>query len=84
MRNYPSIYEMPGTDTAVLTVVTDGSSGTSNIGASLITVTTVSAHGLLVGDPITIKALNNTGSSKYLPFDASPYMFIVVLIILHL
>ena len=60
MRNYPSIYEIPGTDTSVLTVITDGSSATSNVGASLITVTTITAHGLLVGDPITIKALNNT------------------------
>jgi hypothetical protein len=62
MRNYPSIYEIPGTDTSVLTVITDGSSGTGDVGASLITVTTVSAHGLAVGDPITIKALNNTVS----------------------
>jgi len=60
MRNYPSIYEIPGTDTAVTNVITDGSSGTGGIGASLITVTTVSSHGLVVGDPITIKALNNT------------------------
>jgi len=62
MRNYPSIYEIPGSDIPVSNVVTDGSSGTGNIGASLITVTTVSAHSLLVGDPITIKALNNAVS----------------------
>ena len=62
MRNYPSIYEIPGSDIPVSNVVTDGSSGTGDIGASLITVTTVSAHGLLVGDPITIKALNNAVS----------------------
>ena len=62
MRNYPSIYEIPGSDIPVSNVVTDGSSGTGNIGSSLITVTTVSAHSLLVGDPITIKALNNAVS----------------------
>jgi len=60
MRNYPSIYEIPGSDIAVTNVVTDASSGTGNAGASLITVTTQNSHGLVVGDPITIKALANT------------------------
>ena len=62
MRNYPSIYEIPGSDTAVTNVTTDASTGTGGTGASLITVTTISAHGLDVGDPITIKALANTVS----------------------
>jgi len=60
MRNYPSIYEIPGSDVAVTNVVTDASTGTSNIGASKITVTTQNSHGLVIGDPITIKALANT------------------------
>ena len=60
MRNYPSIYEIPGSDIAVTNVVTDASAGTAGAGASSITVTTQNAHGLAVGDPITIKALANS------------------------
>ena len=60
MRGYPSVYELPGTDTQVLTVQTDASSGTAGIGSSLITVTTVGAHGFLAGTPITIKALEDS------------------------
>jgi len=60
LRQYPSVYEIPGTDTAVSSVVTDASAGTANIGASLITVTTTGPHGFTVGTPITIKALANT------------------------
>ena len=59
MRGYPSIYELPGTDTQVLSVTTDASTGTSGIGASRITVTTVGAHGFEAGTPITIKALED-------------------------
>ena len=40
-------------------VVTDASSGTSGIGASLITVTTIGGHGFIPGTPITIKALED-------------------------
>ena len=60
MRGYPSIYEIPGTDTSVTSVTTDASVGTDDVGQSLITVTTVSAHGLQPGDPITIKALEDS------------------------
>ena len=60
MRNYPAIYEIPGSDIAVISVVTDASSGTGGTGASQITVTTQSAHGLVPGDAITIKALANS------------------------
>ena len=60
LRGYPSIYEIPGTDTSVLSVVTDASAGTEGIGQSLITVTTVSPHGFIVGTPITIKALEDS------------------------
>ena len=60
MRNYPAIYEIPGSDIAVVNVVTDASAGTSGTGASKITVTTLSSHGLSVGNAITIKALANS------------------------
>ena len=60
LRGYPSIYEIPGTDTEVVSVVTDASAGTSGVGQSLITVTTQGNHGFKEGDPITIKALENS------------------------
>ncbi len=60
MRNYPSVYEIPGSDIQVVNVVTDASTGTSNSGSSLITVTSLNAHGLTVGTPFTIKALANS------------------------
>jgi len=65
-RGYPSIYEVPGTDKEVASVVTDASSGTGGVGQSLITVTTVGAHGIVAGTPITIKALENSiqGASR--------------------
>lgn len=59
MRGYPSVYELPGTETQVLSVVTDASVGTQGIGASKITVTTIGAHGFEPGTPITIKALED-------------------------
>ena len=66
LRNYPSVYEIPGSDIAVVNVVTDASSGSGATGSSLITVTTLNSHGLVVNDPITIKALANsvTGFSR--------------------
>ena len=60
LRGYPSIYEIPGTNTDVQTVTTDASTGTSGVGQSLITVTTTSPHGFGEGAPITIKALENS------------------------
>ena len=60
LRGYPSVYEIPGTDTPVSTVVTDASAGTDGIGQSLITVTTIGAHGLAIGDPVTVKALEDS------------------------
>ena len=60
MRGYPSTYEVPGTDTNVNTVTTDASAGSDGIGQSLITVTTVSPHGILAGNPITIRGLNGS------------------------
>ena len=65
-RGYPSIYEVPGTDKEVSSVKTDASTGTGGVGQSLITVTTVGAHGIEAGTPITIKALENSiqGASR--------------------
>lgn len=61
MRGYPSIFESPGTDILVTSVTTDASTGTSSgVGESLMTVTTVEAHGLSRGQAITIKGLANT------------------------
>ena len=61
-RNYPAIYEVPGSDTPVVNVTTDASANNTPAytGASLITVTTQSAHGFTVGQPITIRALANS------------------------
>ena len=60
MRGYPSVYEIPGTDTSVLSVITDASIGSEGVGQSLITVTTIGPHGFVEGTPITIKALENS------------------------
>ena len=62
MRNYPSVYEIPGSDIAVTNVQTDASTGTGGSGSSLITVTTAVSHGLAVNSPFTIKALANSVS----------------------
>lgn len=66
LRGYPSVYEVPGTDTPVSTVTTDASTGTAGVGQSLITVTTVGPHGFEEGEPITIKALEDsvTGAAR--------------------
>jgi len=66
LRNYPSVYEIPGSELAVVNVTTDASTGSSNSGSSVITVNTVNSHGLVVNDPFTIKALANsvTGFSR--------------------
>jgi hypothetical protein len=53
MRGYPSIYEIPGSDANVSTATTNAATG-----ESLITITTSSVHGYLVGQPITIKGFN--------------------------
>jgi hypothetical protein len=57
-RSYPGVYEVPGTDADVVTVVTDASTPTGGVGQSLITVTTIAAHGLLQGEPFSIRSLN--------------------------
>lgn len=60
MRGYPATYEVSASDIAVVNVTTDASTGTGGVGASLITVTTSSAHGLSAGGVITIRALANS------------------------
>jgi hypothetical protein len=62
MRNYPSVYEIPGSDKAVVSVTTDASASTNFTGASQLTVITVAAHGFSVGDVFTIKALASSVS----------------------
>ena len=66
MRGYPSVYEVPGTETDVTSITTDASAGTNDIGSSLITVTTAGAHGFEIGDAITIKGFDQavTGYSR--------------------
>lgn len=60
IRSYPSLYELPGTDLTVSAITTDASVNTGGFGSSFITVTTNGAHGLVIGQPITIKGLNAT------------------------
>lgn len=72
-RGYPSTYEIPGSDLVVVTVATDASTGTADIGASLITVTTQGSHNLKIGQPITIRAL----STSVLGFNRAEGTFLV-------
>lgn len=62
LRNYPSIYEVPGSDIAVNTMTTDASQGSGGVGPSLITVDTELDHQMEVGDPISIKGLDDAVS----------------------
>jgi hypothetical protein len=64
VRSYPSIYEIPGTEIEVLSIITDASTSTGSFGSSKITVTSTGAHNLLVGTPITIRGLD-TGVNGY-------------------
>ena len=59
-RGYPSIYEIPGSETQVYDIETDASSGTSGVGDSQITVTTVSSHGLSVNDPVRVAGTDDS------------------------
>ena len=66
MRGYPSIYEVPGSELNVSSIITDASAGTDGVGASLITITTTTAHGFEPGSPFTLKGLNTAiaGSAR--------------------
>jgi hypothetical protein len=61
-RGYPSIYEVPGSDFEVASIITDASFPTNGVGASIITVVTSAPHGLVSGNPITVAGLD-TGVS---------------------
>jgi len=75
MRNYPATYEVPGTDLAVTSAISDASSttGGANTAESLITITTSIAHGYAVGQPFTIVGMN----SAFTGFDRAEGTFIV-------
>ena len=60
LNNYPSIYEISGSDMAITIVTTDASVGAGGVGASLITVNTLAVHGLVAGQPVTVKGYLNT------------------------
>jgi len=60
IRGYPSVYEVPGSERGISSITTDASAGTDGVGQSLITVTTLTAHGFELGDAITIKALDSS------------------------
>ena len=59
-RGYPSTYELSASDIPVNNITTDASTATSGVGASLISVTTQSSHGLTAGTPITLRALSSS------------------------
>ena len=58
----PPLYEVPGSDIALVSVTTDASLGSGAIGPSKITLATVLDHGLTVGDPVSIKGLDDSVS----------------------
>ena len=57
-RGYPSLYEIPGTDTNMTAITTNASGGGAADVESLITVTTLSPHYFTTGTVITVKGLN--------------------------
>ena len=59
-RGYPSLYEIPGSDIAISTIVTDGSVASAGVGPSLITVTSVLSHGLSIGSPISVRGVDDS------------------------
>ena len=59
VRGYPSSFEYPGADVAVSSITTDASTNSGGIGPSLITVDTELEHGFEVGDPVTLKGVND-------------------------
>jgi hypothetical protein len=61
LRNYPSVYEIPGSDLNNLIIITNASGGSPNQGVqSLITVTTQQNHGFLVNQPVSVAGLLST------------------------
>ena len=65
LRNYPGIYEVPGSDLTLNTITTDASGGGASASSieSLITVTTTVPHNLTTGTAITVSGLDSTVAS---------------------
>ena len=65
-RNYPSLYEVPGTNIGIASIVTDASASNNFIGPSRITVQSVLDHGLSEGSPISLRGVDDSvfGYSK--------------------
>jgi hypothetical protein len=65
LRNYPGIYEVPGSDLPLGTITTDASGGGAAAQSieSLITVTSSVPHNLTTGTAITVSGLDSTVSS---------------------
>jgi hypothetical protein len=65
-RGYPSLYEIPGTDTNLSNITTNASGGGAADIESLITVTTPTPHYFATGTVVTLKGLNTaiTGWSR--------------------
>jgi len=65
-RNYPSLFEVPGTSIGISSISTDASSGTNFVGPSRITVQSVLEHGLAEGDPVNVRGVADSvfGYSK--------------------
>ena len=65
MRNYPSIYEVPGTDVSAVSILTDaswaqgGSTGGGNDVQSQITVTLTAPHYWSTGSAVTVNNVNS-------------------------
>lgn len=72
-RGYPGIYEIPGTDVSVNTVISDASYLTSGQSESYITVNTNYPHNLTTGSAVTVNAVLQTVSS----YDRAQGSFIV-------
>jgi hypothetical protein len=64
MRNYPAIYEVPGTDQSIATITTDASGGVgfSNDIQSLVTITTTVPHGFTTSTAVTVNNLLSTAA----------------------
>jgi hypothetical protein len=61
-RGYPSIYEIPGSDFEIVSIISDASFPNNGVGASTITVVTATTHNLTSGSPITVSGLDTSVS----------------------
>ena len=60
VRAQPSVFEIPGSDYAILSITTDASNAQGLDVESLITVTTVNPHYLTQGQPIVVTNLDSS------------------------